>query len=169
MDDKLYNAIEEQINFELYSSYIYYSMYSHIANENWKGFANWFKVQTQEERAHAEVLTDYLIERGHKVILKQINEPKHSWNDLTEMFEEVLAHEKEVTRRINEIINIAQDCRDHAAYDLLMKFVKEQVEEENTADELLTSLKRIGNDMSHFICLTDNSQRESLTFHFQNY
>ncbi len=148
MDKKLYEAIEEQINFELYSSYIYLSMCSHISTENWKGFTNWFKVQAQEEKAHADVLFDYLLERGHNVQLKSIAEPKHKWTSLEEMFEEVLSHEKEVTRRINEIINIAHDVRDHSAYDLLMLFVKEQVEEENSADDLLISIKRIGKDMS---------------------
>ncbi len=148
MDKKLYEAIEEQINFELYSSYLYLSMSSFIAQENWKGFTNWFRIQAQEERAHAETLFDYLIERGQLVHLKQIDEPKHEWNNILEMVEEVLAHEKEVTRRINEIINIAQDTRDHAAYDLLMLFVKEQVEEENAANDILTSVKRIGADVS---------------------
>ncbi|MFV0518699.1 MAG: ferritin [Lachnospirales bacterium] len=164
MDKKLYEAIEEQINFELYSSYIYLSMSSHIAQENWKGFTNWFRIQYQEERAHAEVLFDFLIERGLKVNLKTIKEPKHSWDSLETMVEEVLSHEKEVTRRINEIINIAQDCRDHTAYDLLLLFAKEQIEEENSASDILTSVKRIGNDVSA-LYLFDN-QLAGRTFSF---
>ncbi len=166
MDKKLCEAIEEQINFELYSSYLYLSMASYMSTQNWKGFTNWFKVQTQEERAHAEVLFDYLLERGELVNLKQIAEPKHTWNTLEEMFEEVFNHEKEVTRRLNEIINIAHDVRDHAAYDLLMLFIKEQVEEENSADEVLTSIKRIGSDMSALYMLDGQLATRVFTFPF---
>ncbi len=166
MDKKLYEAIEEQINFELYSSYIYLSMSSYIAQENWKGFTNWFRIQSQEERAHAEVLFDYLIERGQIVNLKQIDEPKHTWNNLQEMMEQVLSHEKEVTRRINEIINIAQDCRDHAAYDLLMLFVKEQIEEENSASEMLTSVKRTADNISALYMLDAELSARVFSFPF---
>ncbi len=166
MDKKLCEAIEEQINFELYSSYLYLSMCSYIANENWKGFSNWFKVQAQEESAHAEVLFNYLLERGQLVNLKAISEPKHKWESLKEMFEEVTAHEKEVTRRINEITNIAFDLRDHSAYDLLMLFVKEQVEEEQSASEALLSIKRIGKDMSALYMLDGQMAQRVFTFPF---
>ncbi len=166
MDKKLCEAIEDQINFELYSSYIYQSMCSYIATENWKGFTNWFRVQAQEEKAHADVLFDYLLERGQLVNLKQINEPKHTWNSIEEMMTEVLNHEKEVTRRINEIINIAHDVRDHAAYDLLMLFVKEQVEEENSAEEILTAIKRIGTDVSALYMLDGQLAQRIFNFPF---
>ncbi len=164
MDEKLYKAIEEQINFELYSSYLYLSMSSYIAQENWKGFTNWFRIQSKEEQAHAEVLFDYLVERGQLVNLKPIAEPQHEWNNIEEMLVQVLEHEKEVTRRINEITNIAQDCRDHSAYDLLMMFIKEQVEEENSADELLTSVRRIGKDVSALYML--DGQLATRVFNF---
>ncbi len=166
MDKKLCEAIEEQINFELYSSYLYLSMSSYISTQNWKGFTNWFKIQTQEEKAHADVLFDYLLERGQLVNLKSIAEPKHTWNTLEEMFDEVLNHEKEVTRRLNEIINIAHDVRDHSAYDLLMLFIKEQVEEENSADDILTSIRRIGGDMSALYMLDGQLAQRVFTFPF---
>ncbi len=166
MDKKLYEAIEDQINFELYSSYLYLSMSNFIAQENWKGFTNWFRIQAQEERAHAEVLFDYLIERGQFVHLKTIDQPKYEWANLQEMFEEVLNHEKEVTRRINEIINIAQDVRDHAAYDLLIMFVKEQVEEENSANDLLTSVKRVGGEISGLYMLDNELATRVFNFPF---
>ncbi len=166
MDKKLYEAIEEQINFEFYSSYLYLSMSSLIALENWKGFTNWFRIQAQEERTHAETLFDYLVERGHHVHLKQISEPTSKWTNIQDLIEEVLNHEKEVTRRINELINIALDTRDHAAYDLLMLFVKEQVEEENAANDILISVKRIGDDMSALYMLDNQLSTRVFTHPF---
>lgn len=143
MNEKLVKAIQEQINKELYSSYLYLSMSSWANNESWPGISNWLRVQAKEELAHAMLLHDNLLERGELSIFEQIDKPKTSWENPQEVFDDILKHEKYVTSCINSLATIALQESDHAFYQFIQWFVKEQVEEESTASDLLVRCKRL--------------------------
>ena len=143
---KLETAINDQINAEFWSAYLYLSMSVHFANEGLPGFANWFKVQFQEEQDHAVKLINYLISKGNKVNLKPIEEVETSWDSLLSAFEDTLAHERLVTGMINNLVSIARSEDDYASEGVLQWFVTEQVEEEEVAQEMIDALKLIGDN-----------------------
>ena len=140
---KLEAAINDQINAEFYSAYLYLSMSAYLESINLSGFANWMRVQFQEEQFHAMKMYDYVIERGGAVTLAQIAAPPAQWDGPKSVFEATLAHEQMVTGRVNDLVYLARDERDNATEVFLQWFVNEQVEEENTAETLLGNLKLI--------------------------
>ncbi|MDD3419761.1 MAG: ferritin [Candidatus Gastranaerophilales bacterium] len=141
LNEKIEKAINEQINEELYSSYLYLSMAAYCAQNGLVGFANWMNIQVQEELNHAKFFFDYVIERGGKVALEQIRKPKHEWSNLIEVFEETLGHERHISSRINDIASLAIEEKDHASASFLKWFIDEQVEEEASAEDMLNKLK----------------------------
>ncbi|OGV49046.1 MAG: ferritin [Lentisphaerae bacterium GWF2_52_8] len=143
LSKKLEKAINSQINFELYSAYLYLSMSAHFLNVNLKGFANWMRVQTQEESVHAMKFYEFVVARGGKVILESIAAPKNEWKTPLAAFEDAYHHETIVTGRINDLVNQAVLDKDHASASFLQWFVNEQVEEEANALEIIQSLKQI--------------------------
>ena len=140
---RIEEAFNIQINAELYSAYLYLSMASYFEAQNLPGFANWMRVQFQEEQFHAFKMFDFINERGGRVILTKIDGPKVEWENVIDVFEEVLAHEQHVTSLINNLMDIAIDERDHATRSFLNWFVDEQVEEESTAEAIIAELKLI--------------------------
>lgn len=138
---KMQSAINEQINAELYSSYLYLSMSAWCKSQNLKGFANWLRVQYQEETEHALKLFDYVLERGGNVVLQKIEKPVSEWTNIIDVFEHVLKHEKNMTALINNLVQVSIDEKDFAANNMLQWFVNEQVEEEANATEILEQLK----------------------------
>jgi len=142
-NNRLETELNKQLNAELYSAYLYLSMSASLASKNLSGFSNWMKVQFEEEQFHALKLYNYIIDRGGKVTLTEIAAPKTEWNDIIDVFEDVLAHEKKVTGLINELVNIAMEEKDHATVNALQWFVTEQVEEEATVSDLLDQLKLV--------------------------
>ncbi|GAB4454534.1 MAG: ferritin [Bacteroidales bacterium] len=138
---KMEAAINEQINAELYSAYLYLSMSAWCEGQNLKGFGNWLRVQYQEETAHALKFFDYVIERGGSVSLKKIDAPVAKWKNIIDVFENVLKHEQHVTALINNLVQISMEEKDFAANNMLQWFVNEQVEEEANATEILEQLK----------------------------
>ncbi len=144
--EKLNKAFNEQINAELYSEYLYLSMKAYFADKNLQGFVNWMDVQVQEEHAHAMGMFDYVIERGGKVELLQIDKPRIDWESPLEVFEHVLEHEQYVTSRINALMDVAEEEKDRAALSFLDWYLKEQVEEESNVGGVLATLKLIGKD-----------------------
>ena len=153
MNTKIQNAIEEQINAELYSAYLYLAMKSHFKEVNLLGFANWFDVQVQEERAHAMGMFDYVHERNAQVTLEAIDKPEIKGSTPLEIFEQVLEHEEYVTSRINALMDVAEEVRDRAALSFLDWYVKEQVEEEANVGGVLATLKLIGEDKKALLLL----------------
>ncbi len=141
MNKKVEKALSEQINAEMYSSYLYLSMSAYFADANMSGFANWMRIQAQEELAHAMIFFDYVNERGGRVDLKVIEKPKKEWKNAIEVFEETLKHEQHVTSLINNLVNLAIEEKDHATNNMLQWFVKEQVEEEANANQILGEVK----------------------------
>lgn len=143
---EIQNALNEQINAELYSAYLYASMGAFFESQNLKGFANWMNVQYQEEVAHATRMYNYLNERGGRVILMAIDAPPTEWNSPVNVFEEVYKHEQKVTELINNLVDLSMELKDHATYNFLQWFVAEQVEEEASADEILQQLKLLADN-----------------------
>ena len=143
MNEKLEKAFNDQINAEFYSEYFYLSMFAYFERSNLKGFSNWMNVQMQEEHAHAMGMFNYLHERGAKVELQKIEQPKTDWTSVVEVFEDVLKHEKYVTSRINALMDVAEEVKDRAAVSFLDWYLKEQVEEESNVGNVLKTLKQI--------------------------
>ncbi|HHW62181.1 MAG TPA: ferritin [Syntrophomonadaceae bacterium] len=151
----LADALNKQINAELYSAYLYLSMAAYCENISLKGFAHWMRMQTKEEVAHAMHMYEYLAERGGRIMLETIAAPPTEWESPLDMFTEVYAHEQKVTGLINDLVNLAQDERDHALYTFLQWYVSEQVEEEASADEIVQQLKLMGQDNPSLLFMLD--------------
>lgn len=135
--------LNKQLNAELYSAYLYLSMSAYCADNNLAGFSHWMRLQFEEEQAHAMRFFQFILDRGGKVELKAINEPKHDWKDIIDVFENVLRHEQHITSMINDLVNVAMEERDHATVNFLQWYVSEQVEEEATVSDLLDQLRLI--------------------------
>ena len=146
-------AINQQINAEMYSSYLYLSMATYFESTSLAGMSNWMRQQAQEEMFHGMKMFDFVCERGGRVTLMAIDEPPSEWSSVLDVFENVLAHEQKVTGLINDLVNLALDERDHATNIFLQWFVSEQVEEEDTAGGLVDKLKLIGNDANGLFML----------------
>jgi ferritin len=146
-------ALNRQINRELYSAYLYTSMSAFFSSENLAGFAKWMRVQSKEERAHAAKLYDYILARGGKISLGDIEAPKAKWASAGKVFEDSYAHEQKVTGMINALVELATKEKDHATFEMLQWFVKEQVEEEENASVILAKIRSIGDVPGHLFCL----------------
>jgi ferritin len=144
INNKIEKALNGQLKEELYSAYLYLSMSAWFETKNLKGFANWMKVQNQEEQMHAMKIFDYLNERGGKVILQKIDEPPYEWKNPLDAFGAAYKHEQHITGCINDLVHIAMEEKDRATQVFLDWFVNEQVEEEATADDIVQQLKLIG-------------------------
>ncbi len=144
ISQELVDAINDQINFELYSAFIYLSMGTWLEEQNLSGMAHWMEIQYQEEFAHAMRFYRHLTERGARVILKQIEAPKTEWKSAYEVFADAYHHETIVTERIYKIGDIADRLGDRSTQSMLTWFYNEQTEEEATTMELRDKLKLIG-------------------------
>jgi ferritin len=153
LSNKMEAAINQQINAEMYSSYLYLSMATYFESISLGGMSNWMRQQAQEEMFHGMKMFDFVCERGGRVTLMAIDEPPSEWSSVLDVFENVLAHEQKVTGLINDLVNLALDERDHATNIFLQWFVSEQVEEEDTAGGLVDKLKLIGNDANGLFML----------------
>lgn len=145
LSKKLEDAINKQINAELWSAYLYLSMSAHFDNEGLPGFANWFKIQFQEEQEHAIKFMNYMIAKGSKVELQPIEKVDTSWESILSAFEDTLAHERVVTALINDLVSIAREEKDFATDNMLQWFVSEQVEEEDSVQGIIDALNLINN------------------------
>ncbi len=148
MNEKVQKAINDQINAELYSAYLYLAMSAYFHSINLSGFANWVRVQALEEETHAGRFFDYVNERGGRAVLGEIEKPPVEWKSPLDAFEAIYAHELKVTGLINDLVDLALKEKDHATYNMLQWFVSEQVEEESSADEIVQKLKLIGSEGS---------------------
>lgn len=146
LSERLHTAINEQINAELWSAYLYLSMSMDAEAKGYKGVANWFYVQWLEEQDHAHILMNYLNSRDAKVCLKPIAEVRTEWESVQEMFRETLRHEKVVTGLINNLAAIAAEDRDFASSNMLVWFIDEQIEEEGNVRTIIAKLKFMEGD-----------------------
>jgi ferritin len=146
MDPRLHKAINDQINAELYSAYLYYSMGAYFASEGLPGMTQWMKVQCQEEMTHADKFFDYLAGRGVRVVLEAIEKPEMQWDAPLAAFEAALKHEQYVTGRINDLVAVANEVNDAEAVEFLQWYVDEQEEEEESVGGVLEKLRPAGDD-----------------------
>jgi len=144
LTEKMQKALNGQLNAELYSSYLYLSMNASFKSVNLDGFANWMYYQAQEELEHAMKFYDFIIQRGGKVQLQQVEAPPTEWSSPLAVFEATLEHEQKVTGLINDLVDVAHEERDHATNIFLQWFVSEQVEEEENVGGVLEQLKLMG-------------------------
>lgn len=140
---KIEKAINDQINAELYSAYMYYSMAAYFESQSLKGFAHWMNAQAIEEMFHASKFATFVSERGGRVLLKAIEAPPTEWKSPLACFQAVYKHEQHVTDLINRIMALAIAENDYATSNMLQWFISEQVEEEASADEVVQKLKLV--------------------------
>jgi ferritin len=143
LSERLLTALNDQVNFEFYSEYSYIAMAAYCEAQDMPGFANFFKVQAQEERFHAMKFYDYIYQMNGNVTLNSLEKPEGEFSDVLDVFRHGFTHEKEVTKRIYNLMDIATDEREHATISLLKWFIDEQVEEENTFNTIIKRLQRI--------------------------
>lgn len=146
MDQKVYELLNEQINKEFYSAYLYLSFADYYEEEGLDGYANWYEVQAKEERDHALIFRNYLHDNGQKVKLGAIEGPDMTFSNYLEPLEAGLEHEKYVTGLINDIYAAAMEAKDYRTMKFLDWFIDEQMEEEDTADDMITKMKLFGSD-----------------------
>lgn len=140
------DAINAQVNAELWSAYLYLSMAHNFEADGKSGIANWFKVQFKEEQAHAEIFMNYINQRGGRVWLKPIDAVETEWATPLDAFKATLEHERKVTAMINNLYALAEAEHDYATREMLNWFISEQVEEEESAQQLIDKFSLIGND-----------------------
>lgn len=150
---KLEKAINEQINKEMFSEYLYLSVAAYFESQNLDGFANWFHVQTQEEHFHAMKFFRYLLDRGGEIELDKIEKPEKDFKNPLYAFQEGLKHEQFITKSIGELMDLAIQENDHSLKSFLQWYVDEQVEEEANAEKLIAKLKLINNDGNGLLSL----------------
>jgi ferritin len=144
IDSKMQEALNGQINAELYSAYLYLSMSAFYESQDLRGFANWMRVQFQEELAHAMKFYDHVNERDGRVILQAVEGPPSEWDSARVPFEAAYQHEQKISDMINKLADLAIQLRDHATHNFLEWFVAEQVEEEAAVKEIVQKLKLVG-------------------------
>ncbi len=142
----LAKRINYQINREIYSGYLYLGMASYADSIGLKGFSNWFKHQFKEELEHADKMYDYLNIQGIRVMMDAIEAPPQDFSCAPELFEKTLAHEKNVTKLINDLVDVAKQESDKETEDFLGWFVKEQMEEEATPASIISRIDKAGRD-----------------------
>jgi ferritin len=150
---KMQDALNKQLNAELFSSYLYLSMAAHFESTNMRGFANWMSKQSQEEYEHAMKFYKYLINVGAKVNLDAIEKPKGKWTSAKQAFDEALSHEKKITKMINDLADLAVTEKDHATNIFLHWFVTEQVEEVASVEDIVNKFELIGDNKSGLFML----------------
>ncbi len=141
LNNRIEKELNNQLNKETFSAYLYMSMSAYFQSVDLIGFANWMAVQAKEELTHAEKIYNYIHERDGKVVLETIEKPQTEWGSPLAAFEAALKHEIFITSSINELVNIALEEKDHATNIFLQWFVTEQVEEEANASEIIKKLK----------------------------
>ncbi|MEA2101557.1 MAG: ferritin [Thermodesulfobacteriota bacterium] len=153
LSNNMLNALNTQINKEIYSAYLYMSMSAYSQYIGLKGFAKWFMVQYNEEMEHAMKIYTYINDQGEPVKLKAIDEPPVEFESPLDMFEKTLNHEKFITKSINELADIAIAEKDHATGIFLQWFITEQIEEEGNDNDIINQLKLIGDNGNGLVML----------------
>ena len=158
LNKKLENAINDQIQRELASAYIYLSMAAYFEANTLPGFANWMRIQFHEEQAHAFKFFDFIYDRGGEVKLQPIEGPPTEFESPIAVFEKALAHEQKITGHINDLYTLAIEEKDYPSQSLLQWFIDEQVEEEKNAGDILDTLKMV-KDNPHAVLMLDRELR----------
>ncbi len=158
LTDKMHQALNDQLQAEFFSAYLYLSMAAYFEDEGLEGMANWMTIQFQEEQTHAMKFYRYIIERGGRVELQALEKPQKDWPSPLAVFEEAFEHEKMISGRINDLAELAIAEKDHATHNMLQWFIAEQVEEEAAVDTIVNQLKMVG-DQGHGLFMVDRELR----------
>ncbi len=153
LKDKMVDALNQQINEEMYSAYLYMAMSAYFDSLGLKGFANWMMVQYNEEMDHAMKIYHYLQAQGAEIKLKAIAEPQQKWDSPLDAFKATLKHEQHITECINNLVDIAEELKDRATYNFLQWYIDEQVEEEENDREIIDKLELIGDSKNGLFLL----------------
>lgn len=146
LKEPIENALNEQINAELYSEYLYLSMAAYYEEQGLSGFSSWMRAQANEENDHAMRLYDYILERDGRVNLDSIDSPPSEWDSPTGAFQAAYEHEVKITGMIDDLVALTREENDNATENMLQWFVAEQVEEEATTQDILDKLRHVGDD-----------------------
>ncbi|MCD6499301.1 MAG: ferritin [Deltaproteobacteria bacterium] len=163
LNETMGKAINDQINAELYSAYLYYAMSAYFEEQGLAGFGHWMRLQAIEEMIHAQKFFAYVNERGGRVVLAAIEAPPKQWDSALVAFEAVYKHEVHVSSLINKLVDLAQEEHDHATYNFLQWFVGEQVEEEASASEVVQRLKLAGQTQGGLFMLDRELGQRAIT------
>jgi ferritin len=155
VSQKMHNKLNDQIQKEFFSEYFYLSMSAYFESIDLPGFANYFRVQAQEERDHALKIFDYVTDTEGRVYLQKLDQPQHDFGSPMEILQMSLEHERFITKSIHEIFSAAMEDKDYSTVTFLNWFVTEQVEEEANATKLIGKLKLVEND-GRGLMLLDN-------------
>ena len=150
---KVEKAFNDQMNREFYSFYLYLAMAGYFEATNLKGFANWMRIQAEEERTHAMRFYDFIANRSWVISLNQIDRPGQVWKSPLDAFGKAREHEQFITANINELADLSLASKDHAAHSFLKFFIDEQIEEEAAAQSVVGKLKLIGKSASGMFML----------------
>jgi ferritin len=153
LNPKLTKLLNEQINNEMSSSYVYLAMAGWFERTPYAGFAQWMFAQSREETVHALKFYQYLVDRDAKVELQPIAQPKMDYKSTMDAFQYSLKQEEKVTQQINDLYEVAEQVKDHASKNLLLWFLNEQMEEEKTVRDMLDRLKLAGDDVASLLVL----------------
>jgi ferritin len=162
MKQNVQDAINDQIQAEFHSAYLYLAMSAHMEANNFSGFANWLHIQWQEETLHAMKLYNFVLQRGGRVELKTLEKPEFEAETALELFEAVLKHEQYITSRIHNLYDLALKERDYPLQTLLHWFIDEQVEEEDNANSIIDKLKLIGDSGPNLFLVDQELGQRSL-------
>jgi len=143
LNKKVETELIKQVNEEMFSAYLYLSMSAYFMSKNLTGFANWLRIQYQEESFHAHKMFDYILNRGGDAKLLAIAEPGHEWHDVIAVFAAAYAHEQHITARINHMMGVATEAKDFTTVQFLQWLLNEQLEEEANASGILEELKLV--------------------------
>jgi len=146
ISEKMQEALNEQVNKEFYSAYLYLAMSAYCNTVGLPGFANWMRMQFEEESLHVTKMYDYILDQGGQVHLKQIDEPPKEYGSALDVFQQTLEHEQYVTGLIHQLMDLAVEEKDYATQTFLQWYVTEQVEEEANVNDILAPLRMVGDD-----------------------
>lgn len=153
ISDKMKDALNKQMNEELFSSYLYLAMAAHFEDKNLNGMAHWMEEQSKEEYGHAMKFYSYLNSVGVRVKLHEIKEPQMEWESAQKVFEEALEHEKYITKNINDLADLSVEEKDHATNIFLHWFVTEQIEEVSSTEAIVDKFKLVGDNKNGLFML----------------
>lgn len=146
ISEKMQQELNEQVNKEFYSAYMYLAMSAYCNTIGLPGFSHWMRMQYEEESLHVTKMYDYILDQGGQIHLKMIEEPSKEFGTPIEIFEKTLEHEQFVTKAIHNLMSLAVEERDYATQTFLQWYVTEQVEEESNVNDILSPLRMVGND-----------------------
>jgi len=155
ISDDMQRALQQQLNYEFSSAYLYLAMSAYCAHIDFNGAASWLKQQYEEEQMHATRIYNYLVDQGAHVVLQEIPQPPSEFGTILDVFKSSLKHEQNMTEKLNNLSDQALKEKDHATYNLLQWFVNEQVEEEATVGEIISKLKLVKDD-GYGLLMIDN-------------